>query len=193
MNLQTPIHDMKANGDWPLPWTSAIGLVEVLNKIDHPIVGCEIGVSYGFNLVYFLDNIPNITTVYAIDPYIPYDDGPGGYVSQETIDKVKELFLINISPYNKVKFINLTSDEAHFNIAPESLDYIFIDGDHSFNMVYRDMYNYYDKVRVGGVFSGHDFHLSDVNRAVHKFREKHSITSEIKTCANSVWYWIKND
>lgn len=193
MNLQTPIQDMKANGDWPLPWTSAIGLVEVLNNIDRPLIGCEIGVSYGFNLVYFLDNIPNISTVYAIDPYIPYDDGPGGYVSQEIIDKVKELFLINVSPYNKVKFINLTSDEAHLNIAPESLDYIFIDGDHSFNMVYRDMYNYYDKVKPGGVFSGHDFHLSDVNKAVHMFREKRSITSEIKTCANSVWYWIKHD
>ena len=192
MNLQVPISQMKVEGSWPLPWTSAIGLVPVLQGLNKDLVGCEVGVSYGFNLVYFLDSLPNITKVYAIDPYMPYDDGPGGMVTQEVIDKVKNLFLENIAPYNNVKFINLTAIEASSYIPDNSLDYIFIDGDHSYSAVTLDIKTYFKKVKAGGIFSGHDFYLNDVRRAVQEFREKHNIIDELKFVENNTWYWVKS-
>lgn len=193
MNLQIPITQMKEEGNWPLSWTSAVGLVPEIKKLGDNIVGCELGVSYGFNLVYFLEQLPNISKVYAIDPYAPYDDGPGGYVDQVTIDKVKELFLKNIEPFKeKVKFLNLFSSDAIHDIPDNALDYIFIDGDHSYKAVSRDIKFYYSKVKPGGIFAGHDYNLSDVKQAVGEFMSQQNIPSTaLKLVPNSTWYWIK--
>lgn len=193
MNLQIPITQMKEEGNWPLSWTSAIGLVPEIKKLGDNLVGCELGVSYGFNLVYFLDELHNISKVYAIDPYSPYDDGPGGYVDQETIDKVKDLFLQNIEIYkHKVQFINLPSLDAHHDIPNNSLDYIFIDGDHSYKAVSNDIKFYYSKVKSGGIFAGHDYNLSDVKQAVSEFMQQQNVPlSSLKHCPNSTWYWYK--
>jgi hypothetical protein len=192
MNLQVPITEMKEQGNWPLPWTSAMGLIPEIQLLGESVVGCELGVSYGFNLVYTLESCPNISKVYAIDPYTPYDDGPGGFVDQDTIDKVKALFKQNTARFgDKVCFLNLTSDES-FNLIPDkSLDYIFIDGDHSYDSVKKDLAHYYSKVKPGGIFSGHDFSLPGVSRAVKEFRELKNITSNLLNCPNDVWYWYK--
>lgn len=193
MNLMVPISTMKEEGNWPLPWISAKGLVDVL-KHRKDLVGCELGVSFGFNLVYFLENLPNISKVYAIDPYQPYDDPPGGYVTEEVINQVKSLFLTNIDRYqSKVKFLNLPSDDAHFDIPNNTLDYIFIDGDHSYQAVKKDMSHYYSKVKTGGVFAGHDVHLSSVRQAVEEFRTAKEIKTELLYCDHNVWYWVKDE
>lgn len=192
MNLQIPITQMKADGNWPLSWTSAIGLVEKIRELGSDITGCELGTSYGFNLVYFLENLPNIKHVYAVDPYMPYHDGPSGFVPQEVMDKVKELFLINTEVHReRVKFLNMTGDDAHTHILNDSLDYIFIDGDHSYEAVYKDLRNYFSKVKQSGIFSGHDFSWDGVKRAVHEFRDEFKITAPLQHCSNDVWYWYK--
>lgn len=192
MNLQIPITQMKAEGNWPLPWTSAIGLVDTIRNLGPSITGCELGTSYGFNLVYFLENLDNISKVYAIDPYMSYDDGPSGVVPQVIMDKVKSLFLINVEPHkDKLIFLNEMSDTAHHSIPNGSLDYIFIDGDHSYQAVYKDVRNYFDKVKTGGIFAGHDFSWEGVTRAVNEFRVEKRIQAPLQRCANDVWYWIK--
>lgn len=191
MDLTVPIKTMKENGQWPLSWTSAIGLVDQIKNLPGEVVGCELGVSYGFNLVYFLDNLPNIKKVYAVDPYMPYDDGPSGWVPQDVMDRVRECMLVNIDEHkDKVEFIHKTSDEAFKQIEDSSLDYIFIDGDHNYEAVVKDMNNYYSKVRSGGIFAGHDLSWPGVTKAVSEFREKHNLPQH-SGCSNDVWYWIK--
>ena len=192
MNLQIPITQMKAEGNWPLSWTSAAGLVQHVANLGDNITGCELGVSYGFNLVYFLENLPNLSKVYAIDPYAPYDDGPSGYVPQDVMDKVKSLFLINTEEYkDKLEFLNLRSEEAHSHIPDGSLDYIFIDGDHSYDAVIKDLNNYFSKVRSGGIFAGHDHSWQGVTKALAEFRLANKIKAPLQFCHNDVWYWIK--
>lgn len=192
MNLQVPITQMKEAGQWPLSWTSAIGLVPMIKELGNKVVGCELGTSYGFNLVYFLDNIPNLHTVYAIDPYAPYHDGPSGFVPKEVMDKVRDLFRINTAPYqDKVIFLNESGDTAHTKIPDGTLDYIFIDGDHSYEAVYKDLRNYFSKVRPGGIFSGHDYSWEGVSRAVAEFQKEFNISAHLQRCANDVWYWVK--
>lgn len=191
MDLTTPIKLMKERGEWPLPWISAIGLVDHIKALGDKITGCEIGVSYGFNLVYFLDNLSNINKVYAIDPYAPYDDGPAGWISKEVIDRVKLCMLDNIEDHkDKVIFLNTTSREAHKQIPDESLDYIFIDGDHSYEAVIEDVNNYYSKVKSGGIFAGHDKSWPGVTRAINEFKEAVGLL-EPSSCPNDCWYWIK--
>lgn len=182
---------MKEDGQWPLSWTSAIGLVPKIAALGDNIIGCEVGVSYGFNLVYFLDNLPNIKKVFAIDPYMPYDDGPGGYVTQEVIDKVKECFLANIEPHkDKVEFINRMSKDAFLYVPDNYLDYIFIDGDHSYEAVISDMKKYYSKVKSGGIFAGHDKGLPGVDQAIKEFAAEMGYDAPT-VVPNATWYWIK--
>lgn len=51
----------------------------------------------------------------------------------------------------------------------DSLDFVFIDGDHRYDCVFADINAWLPKVKVGGVISGHDYGwCSDVRRAVHE-------------------------
>lgn len=56
----------------------------------------------------------------------------------------------------------------------ESIDFCFIDGDHSYASVIADLAAWWPKVRPGGLITGHDYRqpapwLLDVTRAVHDF------------------------
>ena len=192
-DLKTPFRELKQKGEWPVPWTSAIGLTPLLGILGKDVVGCEIGVSFGLNLIYTLDTVPNISKVYAIDPFMPYEDGPGKFVTQENSNNTKASFLDNIKEYeDRVVFINKTADDAHTDIEDNSLDYIFIDGDHSYGAVTRDIANYYSKVKSGGVVSGHDISWEGVKQALIEFLERERIDGHrVNFCSNDVWYFIK--
>ena len=53
----------------------------------------------------------------------------------------------------------------------ESLDFVFIDGDHSYDGVMRDIEAYFPKIRIGGVIAGHDYEGGwvDCKKAVDDF------------------------
>ena len=42
----------------------------------------------------------------------------------------------------------------------ESIDFIYIDAEHKFEYVYRDIVNWYPKMKKGGIFAGHDYQAS---------------------------------
>lgn len=189
------VEEIKEMGYWPPPERcAAIGLIELLPKTD--LVGCEIGVAHGFNVVYFLDALPNLKKLYTIDPFLLYDkDGlrqgaPGIFLSQNNADNIKNMFVKNIQPYsNRVEFIQAKSEEVFDQFADGSLDYIFIDGEHSYESVARDIKNYYGKVTLGGIIAGHDYSWPGVQHAVFEFIADKNIN--LQFCNNDVWFWIK--
>lgn len=195
-DLFRPFTEMKQQGLWPVPWTSGMGLVPVLKSLNREnLVGCELGVSFGINLIYTLDNVEEIAKVYAVDPYMTYDDRVAGgeIVSAETIERVHDCFLVNSQPYqDKIQLIRKTSDQAHVDIPDNSLDYIFIDGDHNYAQTFRDLKNYYPKVREGGIFAGHDVHLRDVTQALTEFILEIGLDlDKLRICDHQTWYWTK--
>lgn len=64
-----------------------------------------------------------------------------------------------------------------------SIDFIFIDGNHSYEYVLEDLELYYPKVKNGGVITGDDYFMHEgdyegkkmVQEAVNDFAEKHSL------------------
>lgn len=195
-DLFRPFTEMKQQGLWPVPWTSGMGLVPVLKSLNREnLVGCELGVSFGINLIYTLDNVEEIAKVYAVDPYMTYDDRVAGgeIVSAETIERVHDCFLVNSQPYqDKIQLIRKTSDQAHVDIPDNFLDYIFIDGDHNYAQTFRDLKNYYPKVREGGIFAGHDVHLRDVTQALTEFILEIGLDlDKLRICDHQTWYWTK--
>jgi hypothetical protein len=82
-------------------------------------------------------------------------------------DRIYSAFLENTQPYPFVDILRLPSVAASRHFARGSIDMLFIDADHTFDGVVRDIRHWFGKVKVGGVIAGHDYPRFDVARAVH--------------------------
>lgn len=60
----------------------------------------------------------------------------------------------------------MTSDEAVKFYADGSINFLMIDGDHSYEGVVKDLQNYLPKMRSGGLIAGDDAFVHDIVRAV---------------------------
>jgi predicted O-methyltransferase YrrM len=61
-----------------------------------------------------------------------------------------------------------TSEAADF-VQDDSLGFVFIDADHSYDSAIDDIKNWEPKVRSGGLVCGHDTHFPEVYRAVRDY------------------------
>jgi len=135
----------------------------------NPLIGVEIGVAEGNNALSILRELP-IKKLYLIDPYIDYiEDG-------RLITKHKDSFSIaveKLSKYEQAYFIKKTSEDAVKDIK-EPLDFVYIDGNHQYEYVKKDITLYYPLVKQGGILGGHDYPtIPGVARAVDEFVEQH--------------------
>jgi predicted O-methyltransferase YrrM len=129
---------------------------------------------------------------YGVDPWKSYVDMPWGVISQEEVSGWKTRAMEVLDEYMyKLTLLELPSLEAVNHIEDNSLDYIFIDGDHSYTAVLNDARAYWSKIKPGGIFAGHDWILDDVKQAVTEFREENNITTEIQFAESQVWFWYK--
>lgn len=115
-------------------------------------VGAEIGVYKG----QFTERFCKAgLKMYAIDPWRIYDDykNPKG---QKRLDFQYEHTCRVLKPYD-CTIIRKTSMEALTDIKDESLDFVYIDGNHEFKYIAQDISEWAKKVRKGGVMSGHDY------------------------------------
>lgn len=166
-----------------------VGLVELLKELDSEnLVGVEIGLCRGGTTRYLLENLSNLHLI-GIDPYQLYIDWNGNAFGQE---EHLYFMLKNVEQFtDRFTFIRKTSDDAVEDIIDGSLDFIFIDGLHTYDQVLIDCRNYFSKVKEGGIFSGHDYYvIPEVKKAVDEFANEMGV-NEIKTTNNDVWYWKK--
>ena len=73
---------------------------------------------------------------------------------------VKEEFIKNmteIGVMDRIRVLHGTSDAMVREVEDGSQDLIFIDGDHRYSQVKRDIRNYLPKLRPGGIICGHDY------------------------------------
>lgn len=139
----------------------------------------EVGVGYGTHARYILLNNPDIDTLFLIDPMKWYDnDGFAVDIQnkeqingQNNFDSLYELInndLKNIS--DKYKWIRKESNNIEdSDIQNNSLDAVFIDGDHSYTGVLNDLTKYWSKIRSGGQLLGDDYWMDQVASAVNEF------------------------
>lgn len=107
---------------------------------------------------------------------------PNLYYSDLTI----EPFENNLRPMRDFcdKIFKMKSEEAAKFYNDESIDLVFIDADHSYESVKKDILTWLPKVRKGGIISGHDEYFPDVKRAVDSIFDEHQVIG-------SCWYVIK--
>jgi uncharacterized Rossmann fold enzyme len=95
---------------------------------------------------------------------------------------------------SRATIIRKPSVEAAQAVPDASLDFAFIDADHSYEGCKADLHAWYPKVRPGGLFSGHDYENTDypgfgVTQAVTEFAVLHGLHVELG--ANFTWHCRK--
>ena len=124
----------------------------------------EVGVKFGRTTFFLLDNVHDLV-IHAVDLDISM------FYNEEIKSKYKDR-LIPIKGYS-------------YNVADQlpnnSMDLIFIDADHSYESVKKDILAYTPKLKDNGILSGHDIDYPGVNKAVRE------LIKDFDVGPNNVW------
>jgi predicted O-methyltransferase YrrM len=152
--------------------------------------GAELGIASGTNLTYLLKNNPNLNMT-AVDSYLPF---PRHNARHQDI--LYQTAKDRVSKYSdRVVILKTTTTQASAQLLPGSLDFIFIDADHSFEAVLEDLQNWYDIVKTGGWLLGHDWCPGEpgVQRAVEHFISTNKLDVNLVLFDSAVWGFQKEE
>ena len=76
----------------------------------------------------------------------------------------------------------------------DSLDFCYIDGNHSYRAVMEDLDAWWPKVKIGGIMGGHDFMTNtdggawiEVDKAVERWTKEHGVIFYVTPCSS---WWV---
>lgn len=172
---------------------------EILSRINVPNpIGAEIGVFTAALSSRLLQK--EGLTLYMVDPWTISDKNSeyaksGDFhadLTQEQQDRYYENSRNVVSRFGeKAIILRKPSVEAAKEIQDKTLDFVFIDADHSYEGCKADILAWAPKVRDGGLLCGHDYNNVEypcfgVDRAVDEFSE--SINVPIELGENFTWF-----
>lgn len=148
-----------------------LGFESLLSKnIEGEITAAEIGVYDGTNASFMLFLCPKMK-LYLVDSYENLTIYTGGPVQHESFrNEIKGLAQFNLGRFDGNKeFVYKNSLDAVKDFKDEFFDFVYIDGDHEYDAVLKDVNAWYPKVKHGGILAGHDYVDTRVSTAVHNF------------------------
>ncbi|MCK4686636.1 MAG: class I SAM-dependent methyltransferase [Candidatus Lokiarchaeota archaeon] len=151
--------------------------------------GAEIGVFEGSYTKVLLERIPELALI-GVDLWEPYK----GYkdFKSNTIIEAYNKALKNVKGYN-CQLIKGRSNEVVKNIPDESLDFVFIDGNHAYEYVVEDIALWSKKVRKGGIIYGHDFDDYSNSRRYNEMNVINAVTGWCNSYKIHPWIVITNN
>lgn len=140
----------------------------------------EVGVWKGLSLKYLAEKAPQ-ARIMGIDLF-EYDPQYHGRTGSFLEDAQKRL-----DAHKNVQLIKEDSTKAAESFEDNSLDFIFLDTFHHYELVKRELHTYWPKLKKGGLFAGHDYGGSHtgVKQAVDEFAKEKGL--EIKVSRYS-WF-----
>ena len=99
-------------------------------------------------------------TVIAIDPYLDNYNPNDLACHYAPFSEVLAHFQERMKDVPNVGLIKATSDDAieHGLILNTNVDFVYIDGLHTYAQVKKDIQNYLPLIKQGGFIAGHDYH-----------------------------------
>lgn len=95
---------------------------------------------------------------------------------------------------NRIHMLQMLSVDASKKFEDASLDWVYIDGNHSARAVMADLDAWWPKVKLGGIIGGHDFltktddgWFAEVDQAVVRWTKEHNVTFSVSSCTS---WWI---
>jgi len=109
----------------------------------------------------------NCKKVYCVDPYKHFEDDsyPDGMnlLNQAQFDAKFATVNARFQPFgDRVEFLRMTSHEAAQRIANNSVDFVYIDGNHDYKAVLQDIQDWAPKVKPGGWLCGDDVYSTNL-------------------------------
>jgi hypothetical protein len=145
------------SGNEDLPIDLPFGVRNDLPKLFADLgyrVGAEIGVFRGNFSARLLAANQGLSLV-CVDPWAPFPDY-GDYTRPELFEDAFRETMRVLAPFNAT-ILRATSTKAAESITDHSLDFVYIDGNHSLWHVINDLTLWSKKVRIGGIIAGHDY------------------------------------
>jgi len=186
---------------WPAT-EHARQLIELIGSLDphEAICGVEIGVAQGETSESLLRFVPalHLTMVdswatYGDEhPYRRSGDGCAGLSAEEQSAREQTARLRTEFAGDRRRIIRTESAAAADQFKDASLDFAFIDADHTYEGVRRDIARWWPKIRPGGLFAGHDYDgprdrrgIWGVAKAVNEFAAGSGL--EVRVGRGYVW------
>ena len=132
-------------------------LVELWKELGYKI-GVEVGVQRGDFAEKIITGIPGLT-YYGVDAwqcYKGYGDIIASRHGQSSFDRLYEEAKNRLEPLG-AKLIRNWSTEAAKEFADESVDFVYLDGNHQFEFVTADIAAWLPKIKKEGMICGHDY------------------------------------
>lgn len=155
--------------------------------------GAEIGTEAGRYAEEICKTVKGVK-LYCVDPYLAYDRYED-HVSQSRLDNFYNVAVSRLTHQNKfdATIIRETSLDAVKRFEPGSLDFVFIDGNHHFDFVVRDIIAWAPIVRAGGIVSGHDYKPEGSETTPIPFGVIEAVNGYTSAHKISPWYVVKGD
>jgi hypothetical protein len=143
----------------------------VLPYIKPGWLGVEIGVAQGHSALALLEH--GVRFLWLVDPWAAYSAYPESNPTPGYYDGVYKEAMDRLSPHaGKHAHLRMASAEAAQYI-PAPVDFVWIDGNHTYEFVRDDIEAYWPKIKPGGILCGHDYcnapPTCEVKRAVDEF------------------------
>lgn len=162
-------------------WKTLAGILR------NPTRGAELGVKEGRFMSYLMGEFPDLHMI-GVDLFAPrpLKERPGYETYDEwDWDGILDELKINTDPFvGRFELIQKDTRAAAQEIEDDSLDFVFIDAEHTYEGVSGDIEAWARKVKPGGIVSGHDYNEQKwpgVWRAVNEYCKP-------KTGGDAVWY-----
>jgi len=147
--------------------------LEDLIKENNFTCGAELGVQRGHTFFHLLETCPDLHLI-GVDLWLGHNQVKYRAMKKDVMSRAKD------NP--RATIIYKSTQEAHKEIENKSLDFVFIDADHSYHGVFSDLKNWIPKIREGGYICGHDCYYSGVKKAIDE------VLKTYKTTFDMVWY-----
>jgi len=193
MNEDVIQHKYNVDTTQPNPIVVAHGgreeLVELWKELGYK-VGLEVGVQRAEFAEYICSHFPGLK-YYGVDswtPYAGYTDIVASRHGQEDFDALYEVSKQKLAPYDATLIKNW-SVEAAKGFDDESLDFVYIDGNHQFEFITADIAAWLPKVRKEGMLCGHDY--ARVNGHTLKIHVKDAVDGWTSSHGDKLFVYYK--
>ena len=154
---------MNPNGnDIPSHTQGLFDLIDYIGGINDKKI-CEVGSFRGVSSEVFLSHQPKEATfvdIWGKDE--SYRQSNWAFDKKKIYwDEIKKEFIERVGRYKDktiIKVFHDYSDRASLSVDESSLDFVYLDGDHSKDAVIKDIENWLPKIKQGGFLCGHDYH-----------------------------------
>jgi len=153
------------------------------------ITALEVGTYRGLNAKNLFKEL-NLKLLYIVDPWEENESylKNNPHAIQDTLNKAEQETDKRLKG-KPIKKIKKYSDDALKDV-PESVDFIYIDGDHSYKQSKKDMINYWEKLKKGGIMGGHDICNPWDNYGVARAFMEFCFENKLKPKISRTDWWV---